>query len=198
MRQARSAVSSAVELMNLPSRVRAARTQPLPPDVGLLLRLATGDGDAEREAALITERTVETNKRAAAFFIEQILLSPDADSYRILGGTSATSSEDLRRNMALLVKYLHPDIEPVGDRSIFVRRVTAAWEDLKTPDRRANYDSRTGPEARQATPLRQAGRPRQPSGDEADKMAALLAPPGVRGLWFRLLMLLSIPRRPGG
>ena len=95
MPHVRSAVSSAVDLMNLPSRVRGARSEPLPGDVALLLRLAAGDSDAEQQAAAITERPPEVNRRAAAFFIEQILLSPDADSYRILGGTSTTSSEEV-------------------------------------------------------------------------------------------------------
>ena len=42
--------------------------------------------------------------------------------------------------MALLLRWLHPDIVHNGDRSIFVGRVTGAWESLKTRERRARYD----------------------------------------------------------
>ena len=43
--------------------------------------------------------------------------------------------------MALLMRWLHPDVDAsAGERSIFAGRVTKAWENLKTPDRRAAYD----------------------------------------------------------
>jgi DnaJ-class molecular chaperone len=79
-------------------------------------------------------------RRAAAFFIEQILFAPDTDSYRVLGAASQASASELRGNAALLLKWLHPDRDPQGERSIFVSRVTEAWNNLKTPDRRAAYD----------------------------------------------------------
>ena len=77
-------------------------------------------------------------RQASAFFIEQILLGPDADSYRVLGADRKASAPELRRNMALLLRWLHPDMH--HDHSIFAGRVTAAWETLKTPERRAAYD----------------------------------------------------------
>jgi hypothetical protein len=55
---------------------------------------------------------------------------------------------ELRRNMALLIKWLHPDMDRPGDQSMFVHRVTMAWDDLKTADRRAAYDARRAQEAR--------------------------------------------------
>ena len=189
MRQVGSAVVSAVDLLNMPSRVRLARLEPLPADVGLLLRLAAGDGDADTVAAALTERPVEFNRRAAAFFIEQILLSPGADSYRILGGSSATPAEDLRRNMALLMRWLHPDIETSGERSIFVKRVTAAWEDVKTPERRTAYDAACAEAASvKATVFkRQNSRRAKAGAQEKQRIAHLMAPPGVRGLWPRMV-----------
>lgn len=196
MGQARSAASSALDLMNMPSRVRLVRSEPLPEDVSLLLRLAAGDSEAERLAVEITERPVAVNRRAAAFFIEQILLSPEADSYRILGGASTTPVEELRRNMALLVRWLHPDVEPSGERSIFARRVTAAWEDLKTPERRAAYDAARQVAALHKAGVRRHGR-RQSTMDETSLMAPMMAPPGLRGLWPRLMAYVFRGRRPG-
>jgi hypothetical protein len=43
--------------------------------------------------------------------------------------------------MALLLRWLHPDIDRNGERSIFATRVTKAWEEVKTPARRAKHDS---------------------------------------------------------
>ncbi|MGE3914849.1 MAG: hypothetical protein AB7F78_04050 [Hyphomicrobiaceae bacterium] len=87
-----------------------------------------------------TSREPAFLRTAAAFFIEQVLLAPGADSYRVLGASPTATSTDLRRNMALLLRWLHPDIEPTGERSVLASRVTSAWEDLKTTTRRATYD----------------------------------------------------------
>jgi DnaJ-class molecular chaperone len=82
--------------------------------------------------------------KAAVFFIEQILFAPDADSYRVLGvGPRATPGE-LRRNMALLLRWLHPDLDPQATHSTFACKVTGAWNDLKTAERRAAYDRSRG------------------------------------------------------
>ena len=85
-------------------------------------------------------RSRETVREAAAFFIEQILLFPDADSYRVLGARPEATNGELRRNMALLLRWLHPDLDRQGERSVFAARVTRAWNDLKTQERRAAYD----------------------------------------------------------
>jgi hypothetical protein len=135
-----SALQVAIDLLHLPSQVRQIRSGPLPRDVLILLRIAAGDEEAMREASALVGRSRETVHKAAAFFIEQILLSPDADSYRILGGTPAARRDELRRNMALLLRWLHPDLDRRGERSIFAARVTRAWEQLKTHERRAAYD----------------------------------------------------------
>src|SRR5262249_22574886 len=82
----------------------------------------------------------EVVRQAAGFFIEQILFAPDADSYRVLGASPQASSAELRRNIGFLLRWLHPDLDLRGERSIFIGRVTAAWNDLKTPERRADYD----------------------------------------------------------
>lgn len=136
-----AAVRVALDLMHVPSRVRLARTNPLPDGMALLLRIAAGDGDAQMVAMEVTGRSADTIQRAAEFFIEQVMLFPEADSYRVLGASSSASFSELRRNMAHLVRWLHPDAQYVGDRSVFVSRVTLAWDNLKTPERRDAYDA---------------------------------------------------------
>lgn len=135
-----AAVRLAIDLLQVPSRVRSARVLPLPEGVPLVLRLASGDDSAADACLEATGRTPEFLRLAATFYIEQVLLAPEADSYRVLGSTPETSAAELRRNMALLLRWLHPDIAAGAERSIFAGRITAAWDDLKTPDRRAEYD----------------------------------------------------------
>ena len=121
-------------------------------------------------------------RNAAAFFIEQILLAPGADSYRVLGGNAQASNSDLRRNMALLLRWLHPDMEHngTGDRSVFAARITLAWEDLKTAERRAAYD------ALQKGGARRISRPQQVRNAEAHgKQAGVGRRPARRQAWTR-------------
>ncbi len=136
----RMALKIAIDLMHVPSQVRFYRTEPLPDGVLMLLRIAAGDDEAENTASLLADRPRDIMRQAATFFIEQILFAPNADSYRVLGASAPASAGELRRNVALLLRWLHPDLDPQGERSIFVGRVTAAWNDLKTPERRTVYD----------------------------------------------------------
>jgi hypothetical protein len=135
------ALKVAIDLLHVPSQVRLVRSEVLPDGVILLLRIAAGEGEAERTAVAMSGRSLETVRRSAAFFIEQILFAPNADSYRVLGADPQASSGELRRNVALLLRWLHPDLDANGARSIFTNRVTEAWNNLKTPERRLTYDA---------------------------------------------------------
>lgn len=136
-----AALRVAIDILQVPSRMHAVRSKPLPQGVGLLLYVAAGDGSMTAEAARITSRSPEFLLEAAQFFIEQILLSPASDSYRVLGATRNATSTELRRNMALLLKILHPDHYQNSERAIFAGRVTEAWNNLKTMERRSTYDA---------------------------------------------------------
>jgi hypothetical protein len=135
-----AALGIAIDLLHMPSRVRFVRGAPLPVGVPELLRIAAGDEEAIREATEVAGRSRDVVHEAVAFFIEQILLSPDADSYRVLGANQEATSAELRRNMALLLRWLHPDLGSHAGRAVFATRVTLAWNDLKTSDRRGAYD----------------------------------------------------------
>jgi hypothetical protein len=137
-----AALKIALDLVRVPWRVRLLKAEDLPEGVPLLLRIAAGDREAEAAAVALSDRPAEAVREAAAFYIEQILLCPEADSYRVLGASPHADSGELRRNMALLTRWLHPDLDRHGERAIFVGRITKAWNDLKTPERRAAYDDR--------------------------------------------------------
>jgi len=148
-----TALKMAIDLMLIPSRVRLAKASPLPDGVPFLLQVATSDEEAMREAVELTGKPRETLQGAAIFFIEQILLRPGADSYHILGARPDASAAQLRQNLALLLRWLHPDVSENAQSSIFITRITSAWDDLKTPDRRIAYDMRrngcgAGPDSR--------------------------------------------------
>lgn len=107
----RMALKIAIDLMHVPSQVRLFRSRPLPDGVLMLLRIAAGDDEAECTASLYVDRSRTMVWQAATFFIEQILFAPNADSYRVLGACPDASAGELRRNVALLLRWLHPDVE---------------------------------------------------------------------------------------
>lgn len=182
-----AALRMALDLVHVPSRVRYLRSLPLPEGVPLLLRIAASDERAGELAVELTGRSVERLREAAFFFIEQILFAPNADSYRVLGADPGATAAELRRNMALLQRWLHPDVQHHDNRAVFARRVAVAWNDLKTPARRAAYD-RERQEVARGEPDRGSSR----------GGAALCNGRSVggrrRSLWRRALRLLFAPR----
>ncbi len=142
------ALATALGMLNCPPVTRRASRSPLPKGVTFLLEVAAGEDEALREATALTGRSEATLRKAAGFFIEQVLLSQGADHYRVLGGSRETSDANLRRHMALIMRWLHPDVVSGGgsatdyfDRRLYAERVTGAWEGIKTKERRAVYDA---------------------------------------------------------
>jgi len=159
-----SALQVALALAETPALVHSQRRQALPSDMILLLEIAAGDADAVRHACSLTKRSAESVKDAAGFFVEQILFDQDADSYRVLGANPDVTAGELRRHMALLVKWLHPDTARANGRSLYATRVTEAWEALKTKERRAAFDrTRRLEAAKPAPPIKRITRPVKPA-----------------------------------
>lgn len=135
-----AAMRVALRLNSLPSEVRAARSRALPGGIPLLLAIAAEEKDAVDQGVVLLDRAADVLVASARFFVEQVLLASDSSSYRVLGAAPDAPAADLRRNIALYLKYLHPDRDPGSDRAALMLRVTRAWEDVKTPERRAAYD----------------------------------------------------------
>ena len=134
------ALRRAVKLVHVPTLIHRLRIDALPSGVDLLLEIAAGDQPSEQQAMVLIDRDRDTVRDAVIFFIQQVLFAPDADHYRVLGTTSQASREELRRNMTLLLRWLHPDVDRVGEQAVFLGRVMEAWNSLKTPEGRAAYD----------------------------------------------------------
>ena len=181
-----TALEVALSLAESPPLVRLVRSSPLPDGIKLLLRVAANETEALRTAQAMTGRSQALLREAACFFIDQVLFHADADSYRILGAASGAPRSELRANMALLIKWLHPDGQARRasrsdfNRSAYLHRVSQAWENLKTDERRAAYDrwlsNRPGqPSSRHAARREQKGgrsangRPPVPAGRTGEK-----------------------------
>lgn len=149
------ALDAALVLLKDPVSARKVHDIRLPQGVATVLSVAIGDEEALSGAERHSGADRQTLREAAGFFIEQALLDYHADSYRVLGTNRDTSHEELRRNMALLMRWLHPDLQSLRqagfDREVFATRVARAWEDLKTEERRQAYDRRN-PGAASAPP----------------------------------------------
>jgi hypothetical protein len=147
------AITAALALLQNPHLVRPAARSALPKGMTWLLECAAGEMEALALATAITGHSENTLKDAAGFFIEQLLLNQGACSYRVLGGDRKTPEPTLRRHMALLMRWLHPDVTSGGSshqnfsKSSFAHRVTRAWETVKTAERRAAYND-AGPTTR--------------------------------------------------
>jgi hypothetical protein len=98
-----SAIDNAIEIYRLPTRVPAVRASPLPAGVEDLLIAATDDEALDNLLDLTTLQSTEELREAIAFYIEQILLFPEADAYRALRAEPEASREMLRGNMARLL-----------------------------------------------------------------------------------------------
>lgn len=140
-----SALKIALALVERPAQAKLVRDALLPPGTDLLLAVAAGEPDALAQAQALTMRTEPELRAAAGFFVEQAMLFDGADYYRVLGSAQDAPASQLRRNMALLMRWVHPDVQsgrgPDGmTRTVFARRITQAWDELKSQDRRSHYD----------------------------------------------------------
>lgn len=146
-----TAVKAALQLLHMPASVRYVREQPLPPGLLQVLQVAARDSEALAAAERATGREADKLVAAARFYIEQVLWHPRADHFRLLGAEIGASSVELKRNLALLMTWLHPDTAGQSDHyGAHVARITAAWNDLKTPERRQAYEALLDREAADA------------------------------------------------
>lgn len=138
---AEPALKAALSLLAIPTQIKTARLADLPDGIDVLLTIVSGDDVVCRQWAVALERSERDIKNAAEFYIEQIMLFSGSNSYRVLGTTPKASSGELRANMALLMRWLHPDVRPSDKRAALANRVLAAWENLKAPEKRRAYDA---------------------------------------------------------
>ena len=102
---------------------------PLPHDVLDVIRIAAESPEACHAAALASGQPERALIEAARFYVQQILLRPEADCYRILGLRPGDSREKARAHMRWLLEWLHPDRNHGWD-AIYAKRIVKAWREV--------------------------------------------------------------------
>jgi hypothetical protein len=138
--QSSPALALAFELYRTPSRLSHIRATAVPLDAEVLLRIVAQDEAAIAAAIEASQRPRDVLTKAATFFIEEVLFHSSASHYRVLASRTDAPLNQLRANMVLLMRWLHPDAGNSEDRIRMAQRVTTAWEALKSDDRRKDYD----------------------------------------------------------
>ena len=136
------ALLEALALHRTPRARRPRADEPLPEGMSHLIRLAAGEESAFLAARGIAGETGETLREAARFYVQQVMFAPTSDSFRVLGVNRDADEPILREHYRWLVRWLHPDRNPDEWEALYADRVNQAWQDLRTPERRLQYESR--------------------------------------------------------
>jgi hypothetical protein len=129
--QGRSALGLAFDLLRNPTLAKGMRQAPLPHDVLRLLKIAGGSEEARRVAAEEAGRRTPDVEMAAVFYIEQVLLYPGADCYRILGASPATPPDVIRAHRNWMLRWIHPDHNGNEWERALAYRVIGAWDEIR-------------------------------------------------------------------
>lgn len=135
------ALDWALALARAPGERMALRQRPLPDGIEPLLQIATGSrGEALQEAMGRSDESEADLVEAVRFYLREVLFHSGADAYRMLGVSREASAEQIKTHHRLLQQWLHPDRQTSDWDAIFAGRVNAAWNALRTPAHRAEYD----------------------------------------------------------
>jgi hypothetical protein len=122
-------IALALDLARMPALAHSLEKVPLPTDILDIMRVAAGSPELCQTASQVMGQPAAVLVQAARFYLQQILLRPDADSYRVLGLTSGASRELAREHMRSLLQWLHPDVNSEWD-SVYAERVLKAWREV--------------------------------------------------------------------
>lgn len=123
-----------------PLRAALLRGRALPRQIIEVIRVAAGDTEAVADARRSTGLNDGELAEAAVLLLHYLLFFDDADHYRVLGVAADADDEQIKRHYRALMRWLHPDRNPDNLHSVFAERVNRAWNTLRTPQRRADYD----------------------------------------------------------
>lgn len=91
-------------------------------------------------------------------------VGPARDYYAELGVSASASFEEVRAAYRRLAREHHPDVNSSAEAALRMRRINEAWEVLRDPVRRAEYDRSRPVGAARAFSGARAGRPAAGSG----------------------------------
>ena len=111
-----------------------------------LIQIAAGhEPDALARGTPVSGASSERLRAAAGLYLQHVVFAPNADHYRALAVEQGAPQATLREQVAWLMKWLHPDRAASDWEAVFAQRVLAAWNELKTPEKRAAYDATLPP-----------------------------------------------------
>lgn len=138
----------------------------LPSGLAVLLRLAGGTEAQELDHGLAALAPESELRKAALFFVEEVLFQREASYYRVLGLNQGATAEQIKEHHRLLMRLFHPDRSTQGDerREHFATRANLAYNTLRDAESRSRYDEslRPPPVSRMQTPRHAAPGPRRP------------------------------------
>lgn len=125
-------------------QLRDARV-PLPAGVTDLLAAHAHALAAEQieDTAARLDSSPEECRAAVTFFIKQALLEARGDYYRILGVSRDADSALIRQHYHYLIRLFHPDrdLDREGWETLYAPVINEAWNQLRTPAKRSQYDA---------------------------------------------------------
>lgn len=136
------ALEQAVAALRAPALLPRLRDRPLPEGIILLLQIAAGNAQATNAATGMVNESEAMVVEAAEQFIQQVMFSAGSDSYRVLGLAQDAEANQIKEHYRWLVRWVHPDRRGDDWNHVYTDRVTAAWQELRTAERRAMYDKR--------------------------------------------------------
>lgn len=143
--QRATALEQANYLLLMPAAVRQFRLAPLPEDVRLLLRVLAGDQEARAAAVDQSGKAEDTIVRASEFYVREVLLASGTTDFRALGCEPDAPREELRGNMILLMRWLHPDTATGPRDDELFEKVRQAWQTMRSDESRLAYRQALAP-----------------------------------------------------
>ena len=125
------ALESAMALWRAPRLARAMRSKRLPEGLSFLLRILSGERQALAEAQRLTRLNEDAIISIVEFYVLQVMLFRGAPPRRVLGVELGAERSQIRRHMAYLMGWLHPDKEANTWRVVFARRVLDSWHQIE-------------------------------------------------------------------
>ena len=141
------ALDQALAALRAPGLFLRLRESPLPDDLLFLLRIAAGEAEACELAVSTAGETAAVVAEAAVLFIQQVMFYPGSDSYRLLGVSQDSPDSQIKEHHRWLLRWLHPDRNTDQWEAVYADRVNRAWQDLRTPERRRDYEATQAPAA---------------------------------------------------
>jgi hypothetical protein len=135
-----NAVVAAFDLADRPGLARVMRATELPAGVLVLIQIAAGGTETVRGLVSITGRDTAFIRAAATVYIERILWAPDGDHYRALGVNRDARPREIAKHLLWFAKWVSQDWGWSELEHAFSQKVLTAWDTLKSPRLRREYD----------------------------------------------------------